>query len=227
MGNNKNTLKLSPLQENKFLIILLALFGVILIHPLIINFIRIRFLILIFMSFIFLAGIYAVSIKKHEFIIALILALPAFTLMWAGFFFDIGKLRHAKNVFGMLFMLYMIIKFLMHFFKQTEINREVIFGALVVYMLLGIMWAYAYSLLEGLQPNSFNLPGTLAELDPFSYTYFSMVTMTTLGYGDISPATDPARALAMTQAITGQVYLVVVVAWLVGLNIAQRMEKKD
>ena len=227
MGNKKNTLKLSPLQENKFLIMLLALFGVILIHPLIIDFIRLRFLILIFMSFIFLAGIYAVSIKKHEFIIALILALPAFTTMWADHFFDIGEIRHAKNIFGMLFMLYMIIKFLKHFFRQTEISREVIFGVLVVYLLLGIMWAHAYSLLEGLHPNSFNLPLTLAELDSFSYVYFSYVTMTTLGYGDISPATDPARSLAMIQAITGQIYLAVLVARLVGINIAQQMVKKE
>ena len=64
-------------------------------------------------------------------------------------------------------------------------------------------------------------------LDSFSYVYFSYVTMSTLGYGDISPATHPARALALTQAITGQVYLAVLVARLVGINIAQEMKKKD
>ena len=105
MGNKKNTLKLSPLQENKFLIMLLALFGVILIHPLIIDFVNIRFLILVFMSFIFLAGIYAVSLNKNEFIVALILAVPAFTCMWADYFFHIARLDFAKNVFSILFYL--------------------------------------------------------------------------------------------------------------------------
>jgi hypothetical protein len=146
--------------------------------------------------------------------------------MWADYYFHAPSLDYAKNLFAILFYLYMIYEFIKHFFRQTEINREVIFGALVVYLLMGFMWAHAYSLLETLQPNSFNLPVTLSELDPFSYTYFSYVTMTTLGYGDISPATHPARALAMTQAVTGQVYLAVLVARLVGINIAQQMAKK-
>ena len=102
--NREHTYKNSFLQDNKFLIILLALFGVILIHPLIIDFINIRFMILIFMSFIFLASIYAVSLEKHEFIVALILAVPAFTCMWVDYFFHIAWLDFAKNVFAILFL---------------------------------------------------------------------------------------------------------------------------
>ena len=78
------------------------------------------------------------------------------------------------------------------------------------------MLKYCYSMLETLQPNSFNLPVTLAELDPFTYTYFSYVTMTTLGYGDISPVTPLARVLVIIEAMTGMFYLAVIVASLVG-----------
>ena len=127
----------------------------------------------------------------------------------------------------MLFMLYMIILFLEHFFRQDEINKEVIFGALVVYFLMGLMWGYGYTLLEHLMPGSFNHPASLTEMDLRAFDYFSFVTMTTLGYGDIVPTSEAAKAMVMTQAISGQVYLAVLVARLVGLNIAQRIEKKE
>ena len=93
-------------------------------------------------------------------------------------------------------------------------------------MLMGLMWAYGYALLEHLMPGSFVYPGNISELDVDALHYFSFVTMTTLGYGDISPLSEPAKAMAMTQAITGQIYLAVLVARLVGINIAQQMAKK-
>ena len=206
---------------------LLALVGVIFFHPLIDNIVHVQFLIEIFISLLFLSCIFAVSFKKHHPIIAALLALPTFTIMWTSHFVDIGGFEHVKNLFGMLFMLYLTILFLEHFFRQDEINREVIFGALVVYLLMGLMWGYGYTLLEHLLPGSFNHPASLSELDLDAFDYFSFVTMTTLGYGDITPASDSARAMVMIQAITGQVYLAVLVARLVGLNIAQELKKKE
>ena len=123
-------------------------------------------------------------------------------------------------------MLYKVILFLGHIFRQDEITREVISGALAIYLLWGLMWTHGYSILGHLQPGSFSYPDILAKLDFASFNYFSFVTMTTLGYGDISPVSPPARAMAITQAITGQVYLAVLVARLVGINIAQNMAKK-
>ena len=227
MGNQLFKKKFHFYQENRFLIMLLALVVVILFHPLIDNVVHIQFLIEIFMSLLFFSCIFAVSFKKHHPIIAALLALPVFAIMWSAHFIDIGGFEHVKNLFGMLFMLYLTILFLEHFFRQDEINREVIFGALVVYLLMGLMWGYGYTLLEHLLPGSFNHPASLAELNLDAFDYFSFVTMATLGYGDITPASDAARAMVMTQAISGQVYLAVLVARLVGINIAQRIEKKE
>ena len=214
-------------QENRFLIMLLTLFGLMLFNPLLSYFINIRFLVQIFISFILLSGIFAVSQKKYQFILASLLALPIFILMWASYFIDIGRFIHLKNLFGMLFTFYMIILFLKHFFIQKIITMEVIFGALVVYLLMGLMWTYGYTLLDHLVSDSFSHPGTIINLDFNSFSYFSFVTMTTLGYGDISPVSQAAKAMAITQAITGQVYLAVLVARLVGINIAQQMKEKD
>ena len=213
-------------QENRFLFMLLMMFGFMLFHPLISSFINIRFLVRLSLSFVFLSGIFAVSEKKHQPIIASLLALPIFTLMWTSYFVDIGGFELLQNFLSMLFMLYMVILFLGYIFRQDEITREVISGALAIYLLWGLMWTHGYSLLGHLQPGSFSYPDTLAKLDFASFNYFSFVTMTTLGYGDISPVSPPARAMAITHAITGQVYLAVLVARLVGINIAQNMAKK-
>jgi voltage-gated potassium channel len=227
MDNKLLTEKTRFYQENRFLIMLLALVGVILFHPMIDNIVHIQFLIEIFISLLFLSCIFAVSFKKHHPIIAALLALPTFTIMWTSHFIDIGGFEHVKNLFGMLFMLYLTILFLEHFFRQNEINREVIFGSLVVYLLMGLMWGYGYTLLEHLLPGSFTHSASLSELDLDALDYFSFVTMTTLGYGDITPASDSARAMVMTQTVSGQVYLAVLVARLVGLNIAQELKKKE
>ena len=227
MDNKLLTEKTRFYHENKFLVMLLALVGVILFHPLIDNIVNIQFLIEIFISLLFLSCIFAVSVKKHHLIIAALLALPTFTIMWTSHFVDIGGFEHVKNLFGMLFMLYLTILFLEHFFRQDEINREVIFGSLVVYLLMGLMWGYGYTLLEHLLPGSFTHPASLSELDLDAFDYFSFVTMTTLGYSDITPASDSARAMVMIQAVTGQVYLAVLVARLVGINIAQELKKKE
>jgi voltage-gated potassium channel len=226
MDKNSLKQKVGFYHENRFLIMLLMLFGFMLFHPLISSFINIRFLVRVSLTFIFLSGIFAVSKKKHQPIIASLLALPVFALMWASYFVDIGGFKHLHNLFAMLFMLHMVILFLGHIFSQDEITREVIFGALAIYLLWGLMWTYGYALLGHLLPGSFSYPDTLAKLDFASFNYFSFVTMTTLGYGDISPVSPPARAMAITQAVTGQVYLAVLVARLVGINIAQNMAKK-
>ena len=95
-------------------------------------------------------------------------------------------------------------------------------------MLVGLAWAFLFSLLEVLQPGSFNLPELSAEpLDLAAmevrrlsvFMYYSLVTLTTLGYGDITPVTPLARNLAAFEAVIGQLYIAILVARLVGLHI--------
>ena len=85
-----------------------------------------------------------------------------------------------------------------------------------VYLLLGVVWQDFYVLLDIVVPGSFN-SSLLTEKD---FLYFSFITLSTLGYGDITPVIGPARALAYTEALIGQLYLTILVARLVGLYIA-------
>jgi len=107
-----------------------------------------------------------------------------------------------------------------------SLNRIV--GAVCVYLLLGVIWSIAYSVLEYLQPGSFKGLTELATpaWNP-DWIYFSFVTITTLGYGDITPLTQTARSLSFAEAIVGQFYIAVLVAGLVSAYISAKKDSSD
>jgi hypothetical protein len=110
----------------------------------------------------------------------------------------------------------------------TDISLNRIVGAVCVYLLLGVMWSIAYFVLEFLQPGSFRGLTELVSpaLNP-DWIYFSFVTITTLGYGDITPVTQTARSLSFAEAIVGQFYIAVLVAGLVSAYISTQKDGSD
>jgi hypothetical protein len=89
-------------------------------------------------------------------------------------------------------------------------------GAVAAYLLLGLIWAYAYSLVALLHPAAFS--GPVSPMDgPRAFFYFSFVTLTTVGYGDVLPVHPVARSLAMLEAVTGPLYLAILIARLVSV----------
>lgn len=102
---------------------------------------------------------------------------------------------------------------LAHVMAPSPVDNNKLFGAVSVYLVAGAMWGLVYILLEGLQPGAFRgIEGNE------SLMYFSLVTLTTLGYGDVTPVSPIARTLAALEAVCGQVYLAILVAWLVGMR---------
>lgn len=103
---------------------------------------------------------------------------------------------------------------------------DMIFGALCVFVLIGLCWANVYQLIERLAPGSFMVDYARYHLDtaadPFAslglFTYYSFVTLTTVGYGDIVPVSALSRWLVWLEAVAGQFYMAVFVARLIGLQ---------
>jgi voltage-gated potassium channel len=96
------------------------------------------------------------------------------------------------------------------------VDGERIFAALDAYLMIGLMFAICYAVLDKVDPASFGSPSEI-DLTMDRAIYFSFVTIATLGYGDIVPLGGLARGLAILEAVTGQMYLAVLVAWLVSL----------
>jgi hypothetical protein len=125
-----------------------------------------------------------------------------------------------------VFFAYMIVNILLFIYKQDEVTRDLIVGAAVVYLLMAMMWTFIYRVVEMAHPGSFTISATDIH-ERLRLTYFSLVTITTLGYGDIVPTTGLASSLATLEAVVGQLYLVTTVAWLVGVRVSQSRERKS
>ena len=105
--------------------------------------------------------------------------------------------------------------------RSKHVDADLIYGAVGIYLMIGFVFAFAFALLETTIPGSFSglqeVISAHATTDPM--VYFSFVTLTTLGYGDISPITSVAMTMSYLEAIIGQLFLAILVARLVGMHI--------
>jgi len=213
--------------KERFLSLLIFIIAMLILGPLVEEFIRLRILMDILWSAIFVSTIYAVSQKKRHIVIAVVLALPMLGSIWAKYFFQHKALLVVGSLCGAAFILFAIIQMLIFIYGHNEVTRDLIVGAAVVYLLLALMWTFIFVVVETLHPGSFNLPEGQGIEATRQFMYYSFVTLTTLGYGDITPITSMARSLCILEAVIGQLYLVVQVAWLVGVHVSQSMLKKS
>ncbi len=139
----------------------------------------------------------------------------------------VPSLIFVEEIFGILFLAFMVIVILSFIFGEQEVTSNTIYAAIVVYLLIAIMWAFIYSVLESINPGSFAISESQIEVERPLFIYYSFITITTLGYGDITPVTATANSFSFLEAVIGQIYLVVLVARLVGMHIAQSMNRKS
>jgi hypothetical protein len=207
-----------------FLLITLILWFV--LSPFLEGLIRLSILFDLFVTFILLSGILAVIQKKSVFIFGLIFALFTIILRWSTHLLDISSMEVVNNILSILFMGFIVGIILSYLFKEEEITSDVIMGAICGYFLIGLLWNSVYALLETLEPSSFQVSQAHVAGGP-DFIYYSFVTLTTLGFGDITPISKPAQSLSLLEAVMGQLYLAILVARLIGIHIAQSHTKKS
>jgi voltage-gated potassium channel len=187
----------------------------------------------VFFSLLVVAVMLLVFEQREHRRIAISLGLAAFLGIWVSHVFGgsagrvllIGANLLAACFFA--FALYGILRAV--FVKQA--SGDAIFGAVCGYLLLGIIWSLLYSAVETASPGSYNMPApqgvnaVAARPDRGALSYYSFVTLATVGYGDITPMTPLARTLSWMEAITGQFYLAILVAGLVGFKVTQAMKE--
>lgn len=167
-------------------------------------------------------SVYICSSKKKYFIVAIILAAPAILRL----FFPSPEVDEITLMFNASFFAFVVGILLHLLFTTTYVTKDVIYAALSVYFLMGILYGIIFTLLECFFPGSFALPPPVGDYTFYSafgqdLIYFSFVTLTTSGYGDIVPLSSPAKFMSILEAITGQIYLTVMIARLIGLHISQ------
>ena len=211
--------------KGRLLYLLIVLLLYLLLAPIADRFVRINILFDLFMSVILVAAVYAVSDDKRRAIFASLLGAPMLVFLWLSNYYTGDWIVIASSVFATSFFCYAIIRLLMFIFRESRVTKDVLFAAISVYLMMGIMWAGIYAFMSNLDPSSFYI-GSFENKDPnFIYAYYSFVTLTTLGYGDIAPMTDIAYSLAILEAIIGQLFLTVLIARLVALHITHSNEQ--
>ena len=183
---------------------------------------------------VLILGAYSASQRKAFLVIALAILLPAVALIWLDHFDPSTSFAVPRSILSLLFFTFIAGTLLRHAFRAERVTFDKICAALCSYLLLGLIFAILYSLLEFLDPGTFLAGGAvIAQGDPAAFQgaglgqaiYFSFTTLTTLGYGDITGATPVARNLSVLEAIFGQIYLVVLVARLVGMELSHSSSK--
>ena len=212
--------------RGRFLYLLIFILLLIAIQPLDEAIGRLGVVLDLIVSAILLSAIYVISGKRIHIVIGVFLAAPLLISLWSAYFFTNAWLPIIGLLCGIAFFAFIIAIILKFIFSQNEITGNLIAGAAVVYLLMAMIWTFAYRVIEMIHPGSFSMAQGHSLEHPFSFQYYSFVTLTTLGYGDIFPISTAAKACAILEAVIGQLYLVITIAWLVGVQISQSMQKK-
>jgi hypothetical protein len=211
-----------------FLGLLICLVSLLLVSPFLQEFSPAKPIVRIFSTAILLFSVYSFLKKKRALVFVSLLAAPAFIFSWVSYSYQSPTTLLIQYVFNAIFFIFIIVSILLEIFRKNVITLDLIYGSICVYLLIGVAWAYVYAALENIFPGSINFPLQYLQANPSSdengvhislIIYYSFVTLATLGYGDITPVTPPAQSLAALEAITGQFYLAILVARLVGIYI--------
>jgi Ion channel len=203
-----------------------CLFFVIALMPIVEDYFEIRFLVSIALSLLAISAIYAITGKKIIYSIGMILIIPVIITLWLSFIIKSHSYQIIYLTVQIIFLGFITIHIFFSTYKAKVVNQGVIHGAIVVYLLIGFSWSFIYALIECLHPGSFSHISDPLLYGHRPFVYFSFVTLTTLGLGDISPTTPLARTLVILEAIIGQLYLIINVSWLVGLYVAHTRDER-
>ena len=148
------------------------------------------------------------------------LAIPAIAGRWINHFRPDLVPPAVFLVAGLVLIAFVVAHLLRFILRAPVVTVEVLCASISAYLMLGLMWTMAYWLVDQLTPGgafSFNTKAGAASIEGFSGFYFSFITLSTVGYGDITPVSRIARWLAAMEAMTGSLYVAVLIARLVAL----------
>ncbi len=212
--------------RNVYLYLLVSQVALTVFYPLIGDAVRLTIVLEIFLIVALVGGVLPSITNRGRLMVTAGLAVLFLLTRWSGLVLGIDGLTLLSSALAIAFFGYVAVVLMRHIFIDSQqVDTDLIYGAISVYLLIGVSFGFAYVCLAALAPGSFT--GIEAQIaDPreviHAFNYFSFVTLTTLGYGDITPQTYQAGVLAYLEAIIGQVYLTVLVARLVAMHIAQK-----
>ncbi len=177
-------------------------------------------------SLIILTGSLTVTRSRHQRIAVVCIVVLAVIVQWGNVVFPSRLGSVLDGSLSILITLILATFVLLQVFRQGPITVHRVAGAVVVYLLLGLAWGEAYRLTDLVSPGAFSFSSTFVGRRPdrlaFDLIYFSFVTLTTVGYGDVTALHPAARSLAVLEALTGQLFPAILIARLVSMQTSAR-----
>jgi|GEM_PF-1940680 len=177
-------------------------------------------------SLLILVSIYNVTFNLLELFIGLSLGCIVLISYW-GRLYEVHQIKIAfavERILSLLFFGYLGQHVITHLVSRKIVDLKTIYGVVLGYLIIGTLGGDLFILLEYYVPESFNVGHP--EEDIYSFFYFSYIILTSVGFGDFTPQTPPARALTLFIAILGQLYIATVMAIIVAKYIASPREPK-
>ena len=182
----------------------------------------------LFFSLILITG--AITVSRHRIFRGLVFSwgLLAFILVWVRYMFPHPTLIFVAYGLALFFLVLLTALVLGQTLREGPTTYHRITGAVAAYLLLGLIWSMAYYLIALWIPKAFSVQGSFTPGDgeplQSQLFYFSFITLTTLGYGDIVAVHPMSRMLVILEAVTGQLFPAILIARLVSLH-AQPKQK--
>lgn len=219
-----------PTRQNNFAYLLVALVIYLVALPLLEEFELAgdKVIRLLAYSTLLVIGIWSLNASGKAFRVGMTLVIAAMVFNLISYKSE--NIAYTFATVGLLavFLIMMLFATLKQVLLQDSVNVNRIYGAVCAYLLLGVIWALAYSTLYQVSPNAFKGISAVGDSEiGVLWLYYSFVTLSTLGYGDITPVSPAARVLAYTQTIFGAFYMAVLVAGLVGVYISAKVGKDE
>lgn len=182
---------------------------------------------LLLLTLVLLSSIFRLSLSRRQAWLGATLGVPAIVSLWLREFVNDIRLSEVALAFVTLFMAYTAATILIHVLTEAQITMDTLSEAFSVFLLMGFSWACVYGLLYLQAPGVFRLPDEISTVGVSGLTadvpidvmiYFSFVTLTTVGYGDVLPVASLARGMAVLEMVVGHFYLAILIGRLVGLS---------
>jgi voltage-gated potassium channel len=173
----------------------------------------------ILMTLVLLCAVLSIAGERRA-LLGLVLVAPAAIGEWLIYWRPELLIYVVTRGVGLLFIGFVVVQLLRFIAHAPRVDSEVLCAAIAGYLLSGLAWSLAYALFDRLDPTSFVFtltPKSGRSMDGFTGLYFSFITLSTVGYGDIIPVSEIARMLAMVEAIFGMFYVSLLIARLVSL----------
>jgi len=181
--------------------------------------------------FFILASFRAIIQNRARFVPIVLFAVPCFVLAVANMIFKSHLIFWWYNLITCLFAGLLCVSVIVDVAGESDIGADTIMGGICAYYLIGFVWAFLYAVIYLSNPESFemtikNAPSVSGNMISDLW-YFSYATLTTIGFGDVVPVSETARAFVILEGVVGQIYLVVFIARLLGLHLTRRESKSS